>query len=240
MLRQSLIERLLEHGECEALLQLAVPGGGLKIRSLAWTGDEVGYLLRPEGYVEHLRSLLAAWPAQVVIVGFGMNESFAGAAGLEEFRSQYLTYLSELARLHPGAQLIVLSPIAVDDGVDAVTRNRDLAAYSAVIGELAAATGATWIDLFRITAAMRPTGGERSTRNQQSADQQVSLALKPGLNAIIQYIPASPEVLGAIGLLAPGASGTLTLATPLAPGRYPYRYTFPGHWRIMRGVLIVE
>jgi azurin len=54
------------------------------------------------------------------------------------------------------------------------------------------------------------------------------------------FIPASPHVLGAIPLLEPGGSGTLTLKAPLAPGRYPYLCTFPGHWRIMRGVLIVE
>jgi uncharacterized cupredoxin-like copper-binding protein len=38
-----------------------------------------------------------------------------------------------------------------------------------------------------------------------------------------QFIPTSPKVLGSIPLLNPGTTGT-----------------FPGHWRIMRGVLIVE
>lgn len=55
-----------------------------------------------------------------------------------------------------------------------------------------------------------------------------------------QFIPASPKVLGAIPLLNPGKTGTLTLNGPLKPGTYPYLCTFPGHWRIMRGVLIVE
>jgi len=32
----------------------------------------------------------------------------------------------------------------------------------------------------------------------------------------------------------------LNFTAPSAPGRYPYLCTFPGHWRIMRGVLIVE
>jgi uncharacterized protein len=54
------------------------------------------------------------------------------------------------------------------------------------------------------------------------------------------FIPTSPKVLGSIPLLKPGTSGTLTLKAPLKPGRYPYLCTFPGHWRIMRGVLIVE
>jgi len=55
----AMVERLLEHGELEAYVQLAHPGKDLKVRSLAWTGDEVGYRLRPDGYAEHLKTLLA-------------------------------------------------------------------------------------------------------------------------------------------------------------------------------------
>ena len=80
----SMVERLGEHGELEALVQLANPGKKLHFRSFAWTGDEVGYRLRPEGYEEHMKSLLRQWPAMVVIAGFGMNEAFGGAAGLAD------------------------------------------------------------------------------------------------------------------------------------------------------------
>ena len=45
-----MVERLLEHGELEARLQIAIPNQKLKIRSLAWTGDEVGNRLRLERY----------------------------------------------------------------------------------------------------------------------------------------------------------------------------------------------
>src|SRR4030095_4422444 len=95
----SMVERLLEHGELEALIHLAQPAKKLHSRSLAWTGDEVGYRLRPEGYEEHMRSLLAQWPAKTIVVGFGMNESFVGAAGLKDFRGQLGAYLDQLARL---------------------------------------------------------------------------------------------------------------------------------------------
>ncbi len=83
----SFIERLQAHGLFEANLQLAHPGKKLEFRSLAWTGDEVGYRLRPERYVNHLKKLLDRWPAQVVLLGFGLNESFAGSAGITAFRS---------------------------------------------------------------------------------------------------------------------------------------------------------
>ena len=140
-----MVERLLESGHLEAQLQLAHPDLRLRVRSLAWTGDEVGYRLRAEGYVEHLKTLLARWPANVVVLGYGMNESFAGRAGLGEFRAQFEAHLREVARLNPNAKLVLLSPIAVPE---AGPRNAEIAAYSAVISELAKARGALFVDLF--------------------------------------------------------------------------------------------
>jgi len=83
----SMIERLLEHGELQALVHLTNPSKKLQFRSLAWTGDEVGHRLRAEGYADHLKSLIVLWPAQVVVVGYGLNVAFAGTTGLPEFRA---------------------------------------------------------------------------------------------------------------------------------------------------------
>ena len=109
-----MVERLLESGHMEAEVQLAHPDKNLHVRSLAWTGDEVGWRARPEGYVEHLKTLLRKWPANVVVLGYGMNESFAGQAGLKDFRAQYELLLREMKRLHPQARLVLLSPIAME------------------------------------------------------------------------------------------------------------------------------
>ena len=54
------------------------------------------------------------------------------------------------------------------------------------------------------------------------------------------FVPASPKVLHATPLVNPNGRGELTFTAPAQPGRYPYLCTFPGHWRIMRGILIVE
>ncbi len=54
------------------------------------------------------------------------------------------------------------------------------------------------------------------------------------------FVPASPKVLHATPLVNPNGRAELTFTAPAQPGRYPYLCTFPGHWRIMRGVLIVE
>ena len=150
-----LVERLLEEGSLEAGLQLAYPELGLRVRSLAWTGDEVGHRRRPEGYSEHLKGLLAAWPADIVVLGYGFNESFAGAAGLADFRRQYEILLGEIARRHPGARLVFLAPPAVEErsAPPGAARNADVAAYAAVVRELAAARGARFIDLFAASRA---------------------------------------------------------------------------------------
>ena len=147
-----LVERLLEHGELPALLHLAHPHLHLRVRSVAWTGDEVGHRLRPEGYAAHVKELIAAWPARVVVAGYGGNESFAGAAGLEAFRRDARAHLDQLSRLHPDSTLVVLSPTPVEAGSrpgqpDPAARNAEIAAYALVLEELARERKARFVDL---------------------------------------------------------------------------------------------
>ncbi len=54
------------------------------------------------------------------------------------------------------------------------------------------------------------------------------------------FVPQDPRVLHSIRLLNPGESATLEFTAPSTPGDYPYVCTFPGHWRIMRGVMHVR
>lgn len=53
------------------------------------------------------------------------------------------------------------------------------------------------------------------------------------------YVPVSAAVLANTPLVNPGESFALEFTAPARPGRYPYICTFPGHWRIMQGVLVV-
>ena len=154
----SFIERLQGHGLFEASLQLAHPEKDLELRSLAWTGDEVGYRLRPERYVNHLKKLLEKWPANVVILGFGGNESFGGKRGISRFRSDLEGYLEEMKRRHPGASLIVLSPIATEDMKhrhypDPLKRNAEIKAYVDAMREVVQKRGARFVDLFKASLA---------------------------------------------------------------------------------------
>ncbi|WP_209330438.1 plastocyanin/azurin family copper-binding protein [Lunatimonas salinarum] len=54
------------------------------------------------------------------------------------------------------------------------------------------------------------------------------------------YVPEMPEVLFATEMLAPNEVYTLKFTAPSQPGYYPFVCTFPGHWRMMNGIMVVE
>lgn len=54
------------------------------------------------------------------------------------------------------------------------------------------------------------------------------------------YIPEIPEVLFATKLVDPGEIFTLEFTAPKETGDYPFVCTFPGHWRMMNGIMKVE
>lgn len=54
------------------------------------------------------------------------------------------------------------------------------------------------------------------------------------------YIPAIAEVLFSTPLVDPGDLYALEFTAPKEPGNYPFVCTFPGHWRMMNGIMKVE
>lgn len=54
------------------------------------------------------------------------------------------------------------------------------------------------------------------------------------------FVPTSPDVLFSTPLVNPNETFELRFTAPSAPGRYPFICTFPGHWRMMQGVLVVQ
>ena len=55
-----------------------------------------------------------------------------------------------------------------------------------------------------------------------------------------QYIPKSDKVLFHTKMVPPIAGETLRFMAPSEPGEYPYICSFPGHWTIMKGVMVVK
>jgi putative membrane-bound dehydrogenase-like protein len=64
------------------------------------------------------------------------------------------------------------------------------------------------------------------------------VATAPGGPAL-QYVPDVPQVLAASRLVDPGQTATIRFRAPAQAGTYPFVCTFPGHWRVMNGVLKV-
>jgi azurin len=57
-----------------------------------------------------------------------------------------------------------------------------------------------------------------------------------------QFIPKGHvnEMLHRTKMLAPGTEEILRFTAPAEPGTYPYLCTFPGHWFVMRGEMVVK
>jgi azurin len=53
------------------------------------------------------------------------------------------------------------------------------------------------------------------------------------------YVPSGSDVVAATRLADPGETVRVRFKAPAAVGEYPFVCTFPGHWRVMRGVLKV-
>ncbi len=53
------------------------------------------------------------------------------------------------------------------------------------------------------------------------------------------YVPKSDDVIASTKLVNPTQSEVIEFTVPNEPGDYPYICTFPGHWRLMSGILKV-
>ena len=54
------------------------------------------------------------------------------------------------------------------------------------------------------------------------------------------FIPESPKILHHSKLLEPDTGEIMRFTAPEKPGTYPYLCTFPGHWIVMKGVMVVK
>jgi plastocyanin len=54
------------------------------------------------------------------------------------------------------------------------------------------------------------------------------------------FIPDSPKILHKTKMLNQGDREVLRFTAPTTKGKYPYICTFPGHWLVMKGEMIVE
>lgn len=159
----TLIEREGRFGWLETLLTLANSGKKLTFRNLGWSGDTVAGVSRsgfdpPEAGFQQLVDQVLATRPTVLILGFGMADSFEGERGLARFVQDYQRLLDALAGTH--ARLIFLTPIRHEDHgpplPDPQAHNRSLKSYASAIEGLAHRRGAFSINLLGLTRGTNP------------------------------------------------------------------------------------
>lgn len=148
-------DQLRIHGYLETLLLQLTRDNPVSIRNLGWGGDMLSARDRPTGFPSE-ESTLSAHKTDVIVACFGMGESFDGEEGLDDFKGQ----LRALIASHAGKQyngesavrLVLVSPIACEDlgklTPNRENRNRDLAAYSHAMREVATKANMPFVDLF--------------------------------------------------------------------------------------------
>jgi lysophospholipase L1-like esterase len=157
LIGNTLIEREQREGYWETALTRRFPKISVTFRNLGWSGDTVwgearaGFGAAADGFRSLKEHVLALKPT-VLIVGYGANESYAGAAGLSRFTQGLNTLLDALASAK--ARLVLLSPLRQEDLgrplPDPAAHNKDLRLYADAIRDVAGKRGALFVDLFEL------------------------------------------------------------------------------------------
>jgi lysophospholipase L1-like esterase len=169
----TLAERQLLFNHFETTLLTRFPELELTVRNLGWSGDTPALQPRPLNFGD-AATHLTAQRADVILAFFGLNESFAGDAGVAAFERDLEAWLA----LHRAARyngksaprIVLVSPIAHERlarlvHVDVDARNRELARYTEAMRRLAARLDVPFADVFTPTQAAMASAGEALTIN---------------------------------------------------------------------------
>lgn len=151
-------ERMQLFPHFESLLTRLQPDDSLTFRNMGWSADEVALQPRPLNFGD-MHSHLNEQRAEVIFAAFGMNESYAGEAGLPAFRIALDTLLQAMQRRRydgeASPRIVLLSPIAHERvervPLDPTAHNRQLAAYTETMRQVAAERGVRFVDLYTPT-----------------------------------------------------------------------------------------
>jgi len=166
----AMIEKLQEEGSFETYMQLANAGKKIQFRSCAYVGDQVGFRIRASRFGLHLKYILQQWQANRIIMAFGANESYAGSAGLAEFKKNINNYLQLIKTRHGKVEYILVSPHAAENvsslqNLNTEQRNKDLKLYSDAMKQVAEKHQITFVDLYTPTSQLFKTSNKTYTVN---------------------------------------------------------------------------
>jgi lysophospholipase L1-like esterase len=155
LLGNGLVEESQTSGYIEARLTRRFPDRRIVFRNLGWTGDTVWARARTNGFqnpsgLDRLKKQTAELKPDLILVGYGLTESFDGPAGLEKFSEGYGKLLDLLVAITP--RLVLLSPAPHEDlgrpYPDPKEHNGSLERYAAAIGSIAERRHLPFVDLF--------------------------------------------------------------------------------------------
>ena len=165
------VEREQKADYIETMLISRFPRANVTFRNLGYsadtaTGEARGLCAgwtqfeKPDKAFERLRKLVAEFKPTVLLINYGMTESFAGPEKLPDFVANYNKMLDALTAAAGGSpRIILMSPNYHEDLgkplPDPSAHNRNLRLYSDAIGEIAAKRSARFIDLMSLTDPTR-------------------------------------------------------------------------------------
>lgn len=171
----TLIEREQRYGYWETLLTSRYPDRHITFRNLGWSGDTVfgeaqaGFGSVADGF-RHLKDHVMALKPTVILVGYGLNESFEGPPGVAKFTQGLKVLLDTLAATK--ARIIMLTPLPHEDLgrplPDPTEHNSNLRLYNEVLRQAAEERGLALVDFFNLL-------GERSPKSPVLTDNGIHL-----------------------------------------------------------------
>ncbi|MFP6900768.1 MAG: SGNH/GDSL hydrolase family protein, partial [Opitutales bacterium] len=164
-------DRMHLFGYFETFLHCRFPEHRLRVRNLGWPADEVDKRIRPHGF-PRLFDDLKANQADLILVCYGMNESFLGLERLDHFRQELEKIVGQLmAEKFNGVtppRVALVTPIAQEampSLPDVSGRNAVLKEYAEAVIQVATKHGIPVADLFSPTAARALDKEEKLTFN---------------------------------------------------------------------------
>jgi glucose/arabinose dehydrogenase/mono/diheme cytochrome c family protein len=185
LLGNNLCSRMMNFGYFETEMQLRYPDSMLYIRNMCDGGNTPGFrphssrndpwpfpgaeqfqteLARKSGSIGHMEKpddWLTRHQADIILAFWGYSESFAGEAGLDNFKAELDAFvkhtLSQKYNGESAPQLVLVSPTAFEDLSDQMdlpdgkTENANLALYASAIEQVAKQNGVPYLDVFSTT-----------------------------------------------------------------------------------------
>lgn len=233
----TLIERETAQGFVELTLTTRFPDRNVTFRNLGWSADtpqgqsRVGFDHErpPEFWFQQLTNSIAQLKPTVVILGYGMANSFDGDAGLPGFLGA-MEKLKNAVQQNAGAthlRWVVLSPVPHEKlpppMPDPTAHNRQLASYTRELEAFAKRHDALFINLFAALAPDKPNAiaehplTDNGIHLSAAGYRRAAAALRAGL----RWPPARWEV----DIPAEGSLRPQTNAPPVQVERQADRMT---------------